>query len=208
VKFHATHADAIPSAYLAGIENLRTQTGRYRSILVHPEASDLLTQLSRGLLLTEGSALVADQRLGFDWLDSLQAKVEKEFDGLLPNTSIPVTLTSSTGVIPLRVPNRSGEALRVLVELQSSHLQILGINPRPVSPAETLNFSVKTKTTGTFPVRVLVETPQGDLIGQSSLVVRSTAFSRIALWITLGALLVLLGLWVRRFLRRARTTTS
>jgi hypothetical protein len=41
--------------------------------------------------------------------------------------------------------------------------------------------------------------PSGRPIGEARLVVRSTAYNRIALVITIGAALVLLLLWARRF---------
>ena len=41
--------------------------------------------------------------------------------------------------------------------------------------------------------------PSGRPIGETTLVVRSTAYNRIALLITIGAALVLLLLWARRF---------
>jgi hypothetical protein len=41
--------------------------------------------------------------------------------------------------------------------------------------------------------------PSGRMIGEATLVVRSTAYNRIALLITIGAALVLLLVWARRF---------
>jgi hypothetical protein len=65
-----------------------------------------------------------------------------------------------------------------------------------------LFFDVDLKTNGRFPVQVQVESPSGRVIGQSTLIVRSTGFNRIALIITIGAALVLLLAWARRFLPR------
>jgi len=52
---------------------------------------------------------------------------------------------------------------------------------------------------GRFEVHVLMVSPSGRLIGETEIVVRSTAYNRIALLITIGAALVLLLLWGRRF---------
>jgi hypothetical protein len=41
--------------------------------------------------------------------------------------------------------------------------------------------------------------PSGRLIGEDAFVVRSTAYNRIALLITIGAAIVLLLVWARRF---------
>ena len=65
----------------------------------------------------------------------------------------------------------------------------------------TLTFGVQARTTGRFPVQVQVETPDGTPIGPPArLVVRSTAYNRIALVLTIGAALFLLALWARRLL--------
>jgi hypothetical protein len=42
--------------------------------------------------------------------------------------------------------------------------------------------------------------PSGRMIGDATIVVRSTAYNRTALLITIGAALVLLLVWARRFL--------
>jgi hypothetical protein len=49
----------------------------------------------------------------------------------------------------------------------------------------------------------------GRLFAQQTIAVRSTAYNRIALLITIGAGLVLVAVWARRFLpsRTARRTT-
>jgi hypothetical protein len=205
-KFRAARPGPIPSGYMAKMQDVQVMGGRYRAILVDPGSSQLLTELGRQLLLTEGSALVANQPLGLEWLDSMRGHLQDQFDRIIPNTSLPVTLTSSSGVIPIRLPNGTGEKIKILVSLQSSHLQVAGQNPRLASPAETITFDVRSRTTGTYPVQVQVLTPQGDLIGETTLVVRSTAFSRIALVITLGAIAILIALWVRRLVRRPKKT--
>jgi hypothetical protein len=64
---------------------------------------------------------------------------------------------------------------------------------------ETLRLKASLRSTGRFPVRVLMVSPSGRMIGETTLVVRSTAYNRIALLITIGAALVLLLVWARRF---------
>jgi hypothetical protein len=70
---------------------------------------------------------------------------------------------------------------------------------------QTLTFPVDLKTTGRFPVLIQVAAPGGRVVNESSVVVRSTEYSRIALIITIAAAAVLVLLWARRFLSR-RTT--
>ena len=70
-----------------------------------------------------------------------------------------------------------------------------------VAPGEsdTLRLQARLRSTGRFPVRVLMVSPSGRLIAETQIVVRSTAYNRIALLITIGAALVLLLVWARRF---------
>jgi hypothetical protein len=67
-----------------------------------------------------------------------------------------------------------------------------------------VTFNVVAQTTGRFQVEVLVETPEGGPIADSSIVVRSTAYNRVALIVTIGAALFLAAWWGRRFLPRRR----
>ena len=63
-------------------------------------------------------------------------------------------------------------------------------------------MTVQAQTTGRFPITVQILAPQGGLITQSQLIVRSTAYNRVALVVTAGAVLFLLVWWGRRFLPR------
>jgi hypothetical protein len=54
-------------------------------------------------------------------------------------------------------------------------------------------------------VAIEVQTPAGDPIASSSIVVRSTAYNRVALVLTIGAAVFLAMWWGRRFLPRPRS---
>ena len=128
--------------------------------------------------------------------------------GIGANTAI-FTLVDSLVLraLPVRVASEAAERLRVSITLDSSHLARAASEDVVLEPGETqtLTFDVDLKTTGRFPVDVLVEAPGGRVIAQRSVTVRSTAYNRVALFITIAAAVVLLLAWGRRFLRR-RTT--
>ncbi|MDP9242094.1 MAG: hypothetical protein M3O84_02840, partial [Actinomycetota bacterium] len=73
-------------------------------------------------------------------------------------------------------------------------------------PDETLSFGVTPQTTGRFPVQVLVRTPSGRVLSSATLIVRSTAYNRIALIITIGAALMLFAIYARRALLARRSS--
>jgi Family of unknown function (DUF6049) len=114
-----------------------------------------------------------------------------------------VTLTSRHGAIPITVTNSGDQRLTVVLRLSSPRVDL-----PPVSDSFTLNprehvtrrVEVGTRTTGTFPIRVEVLTPDGKVHivqnGQVTLV--STAFNRVALFLAGGAAGFLLLWWGRR----------
>jgi hypothetical protein len=87
-----------------------------------------------------------------------------------------------------------------LVQLVSTRIREEPATPVELAPGETetLRLQASLRSTGRFQVVVLMISPSGRPIGEARLVVRSTAYNRIALVITIGAALVLLLLWARR----------
>ena len=69
----------------------------------------------------------------------------------------------------------------------------------------TRQFSVRARTAGTFPLRVVVTSPDGALVlGESRVTIRSTAASGVGVVLSVGALLLLLTWWARDVLRGER----
>jgi hypothetical protein len=188
-------------SYVEALKHARKRIKTYESALVGPSA--LPNQLRTLLLFAESGAFAGEERLGREFIERVEASIAGEFDKVRADVSQPVTLTSSNSVssIPVHIVNGSPQALRVTVELVSPRLRFANGSSRTLSLSEadqTLSFGVTPRTTGRFPVQVLVRTPKGRVLSSATLIVRSTAYNRIALVITLGAALVLIGLWARR----------
>jgi hypothetical protein len=84
----------------------------------------------------------------------------------------------------------------------------LTLDPRPQRGASTIDFSVETRATGSFPLQATVYTPDGRIVlSRVDIVVRSTAVSAVALAATGGGALFLLFAWVRRSVRRRKART-
>lgn len=189
--------------YVDELKQTRRRIDIYRSMLVNE--NPVPDQLETSLLLAEAGQFVEDPAGGLAFIRNARDTVGSVFDRVRPDAGQFVTLTSSTGnAIPIRVTNGTDEPLRVTVRLVSPHLRstpsltrVLGANT-----TTTLSMSVSLRTTGRFPVQIQAVSPSGRVISQATLIVRSTAYNRIALLITIGAALVLLGLWARRFLPR------
>ncbi|MDP8956344.1 MAG: DUF6049 family protein [Actinomycetota bacterium] len=200
----------LDSGYLARLSDVRQSLTRFETTA--EGARRLIDQLQDRLLLASTTASAGATGLGLQFMDSVQAAIRTTYEGVEVNPGV-VTLTSRQGFIPVTVRNTSGVPLRVRVKLIAdlSVAFVAGNSRRIVlPPAErTLTFAVRAKTTGRFPIRVQVRTPGPDgaaeTIAQSEVIVRSTVYNRLALFLTIGAGLFLLLWWGRRFVRRPRS---
>jgi hypothetical protein len=157
------------------------------------------------LLLAESGQFLVDESTGLPFVASAREEVESVFEKVRPDTAQPITLTSSSGSgIPIPVTNGNREPLRVSVRLVSSHLSGSPQSSLVLKADSTqiVNFDVQLNTSGRFDVIVEVASPSGRVINTGKLIVRSTAYNRFALFITIGAALLALLVWARRFVPR------
>lgn len=199
----ASKVPAMPARYVARIEEARGLIAEWLSILTDPEeAASQRADLTGQFLLTEGSYLVAHERLGTEWLQSIRDGLVEQFAQVAADTQQVVTLTASGGRIPVRITNNSDHDLRVRVELTSSRVRFPTGSTRDVSldggQTKVLVFGADAQTTGTFPVKVAIETPSGEQMTETTVTVRSTAYNRVALTVTMAAMAILLYAWARR----------
>jgi hypothetical protein len=195
--------EAFPTGYADRLERARRQVGTYRSMLV--DGSDAADRLDTQLLTAESGRFVQDPAAGEAFIASVLDKVDATFEAVRPDARQTITLTANSQKgVPIRVTNGNGEPLRVTVQLVSPHLRASPPKSVVLPPrqTETVSFDIELKTTGRFPAQVQVLSPSGHLIGQTTLIVRSTALNSIALVITVGAAILALLVWARRFLPR------
>ncbi len=191
------------SFYVNELKQTRRRIDVYRSMVVDDglKADRLDTQL----LLSESGAFLDDPSSGFAFIRSAGDRVTAAFAAVRTEAGPVVTLTSRSGsTIPVRVTNEADETYQVSIVLVSQYLVEAPSTEVVLGPgtAEELTFEVDLKATGRFPVQIQVVAPTGRVVNGSEFVVRSTAYSRIALIITVAAALVLVLLWARRFLPR------
>ena len=192
-----------PRTYVETIKQTRKRIESYRSMLVDKSLEP--DRLDNMLLLAESAQFLVDQTTGFSFIGSAREEIGSVFGAVRPDTTQPITLTSSTGTgIPIRLTNGNKEPLRVSVRLVSPHLSGSPHSSMVLKAdsTQTVNFDVQLNTTGRFPVDVEVTAPSGRVISRDTLIVRSTAYNRFALLITIGAALLALLVWTRRFVPR------
>jgi hypothetical protein len=106
--------------------------------------------------------------------------------------------------------NKTGKPVRVVVRVQSDKLDF----PRGTTQSleltrlnTTERFPVVARASGAFPIRITLESPDGNMVvGRARLTVRSTAASGASLVVALGAASFLAIWWGRNAMkgRRAR----
>jgi hypothetical protein len=193
-------------AYVGRIRSGHRAIRVYRSVLVEDRDQEV-EDLEDLILLSESSSFVGLERVGTTYVEEVEQHVSGFLDGIDPAGPATVTLAARTGLLNVGITNDTGAPVRVVVRLQSSRLAFLeGSTQEAVVEGDsaTLTFRVHALTTGQFPVRVQVETPTGDVMAESQIVVRSTAFSQVALVLTIGATLYLAVRAVRLLVRRSR----
>jgi hypothetical protein len=197
-----------PTTFVASLKQARRRIETLRSML--PPGNREPDRLETMLLLAEARQFLFSTSDGQAFIDAAREGVRATVDDLA--LSVPsVTLTSESGGIPVTVSNEGEHALRFSVRLVSQWLReepSAGLELGP-GDSQTLRMQARLRSTGRYEVRVQMVSPSGRLIGQQRLVVRSTAYNRVALFITIGAALMMLVVWARRFLpgRRARPTS-
>ncbi len=190
------------TSYVASLKQARRRIETVRSML--PERSEEPARLETLLLLAEARQFLVAEDAGLAFISSVRSTVDGIIGGLELETVSAVTLTSDAGSVPLTVRNTGNQRLSISVRLVSQYLRHSPSVDLELAPGEsrTLRLQVQLRTTGRFPIRVQLLSPSGRVIGQDTLIVRSTAYNRVALLITIGAALVLLLVWARRFVPR------
>lgn len=179
-------------------------------------------EIERHLLIAESADWWSSRariEQGLAFATDIPTAVKAEFHKIKAPASQTITLTSHTGVIPLSISSLLAYPVDVVVRLNSDKLRFLpSANLAPcqhgtsdqcifISKLQKLNHTLEVKTvaqtTGTFPLRVIIETPsQGITIDHSQLNIRSTAYNRVAVTITAGAATFLVAWWFASVARK------
>lgn len=205
----ATLGTSAPGGFTSGYSSDLAVTDRrvitFASILEEPVGE--ADRLHRWLQYAEASQYVDNEGSGRMWIRAVNDVIDRTFSRLKPDTARVLTFTSRTGTIPLRMGDPGGRVLNVKIELASGRVDFLDGNVRPIrldQANQVVTFRAEVKAAGPSNIDVLVTSPTGQILTRGVLVVRSTAVNPIALIITAGAGLVLIGLWSRRLFRRRR----
>jgi hypothetical protein len=193
--------------YVAAIHLERRRIDALRSVL--PGDAELADELSQDLLYAEAGEYVADPEAGRRWTDAVEVRTAAIFSRAAPAPNQAFTLASVNTTIPLLMPGSEGPPMTVKIELRSSQLRFPDGSVQEAtigSEDRSVVFRVQATGAGQGSVQVIVRAPNGRVLSDTTFAVRSTAFNRVALAITVAAALALVALWLRRVVARRRTT--
>jgi hypothetical protein len=193
--------------YVAAIRDERHRIDALTSLV--PGDAGVADQLTQDLLYAEAGSYVADPTAGRTWIDAVDTRTGAVFARTLPKPDQVFTLASGNTRIPLLMPGSDGPPLQVTIELESAKLLFPEGADRTVTIGandQIVTIPVQATGAGQGSVLVRVRAPNGRVLSETTFVVRSTAFNRVAVAITFAAALGLVVLWVRRLVARRRTT--
>jgi Family of unknown function (DUF6049) len=176
----------------------------------HPP-DGLVEGLRRDVLMSQsrlwwGSEELAEE--GGSYAAEASARAFREMQKVRIGAPGSVTLTSRRGEIKLEVFNDAAYPMRVAIDVQSTGLGIERrlIRTIPAGKQRPVTVQVDARFSGTFPLFVSTKTPDGLPIQEGiEIAVTSTQFNRIALGLTIGALIFLVLFYLNRGIKRRRT---
>lgn len=193
-----------PSVSGAAVRGARSRLSSFTTVV--PDGLPRIDELDRALLVAQSADLRSSSRAR--WINGVHRGISDVVGRVrIPSRGGAVTVTARRGDVPISIQNEAPFPLRAIVELDSDSLDFPQGTTREVQ-LDRLNtsarFVVRARSSGTFPMRVRLMSPDGRLeLASSRLVVRSTAFSGVGVLISAGAALFLV-VWWGRHLRRGR----
>ena len=205
-------AAGLPANYLNRVGQTRSELDSFRRAVGNDIQPTGGGNYDRDLLVAESSDWrpAAARARGRGFIAAVRNGIRTVYRRIQVGTT-PVTLTSRRGTIPVTIANDSEERVTVVLRLTSPKVDLPATSdPFVLEPGRrtTQLLPVGTRTTGSFPIRVDVLTPDGrEVIAAGEIRLVSTAFNRVALGLTGGAVGALL-LWWWRSDRRRRAGTD
>jgi hypothetical protein len=171
-----------------------------------PTTSERLRRLGRNVLVAESRTWWRDPVTGAEYATDSQSEALAEMEKVSVAGAEGTTFTSRSGEIQLLLSNDASYPVKVAIRFDSPGLEFdRDAIIDTYEPGRTpLTVAADTTSSGTFPLRINLETIDGYVISTDEVIIRSTSFNEIALGITLGALAFLVLFYVVRAVRKRR----
>lgn len=169
----------------------------------------VVASMQRRLLVSGSDDLERSQRRAY--LDVISRQIDRAASSVVAPETGNVTLASRDGRIPLNLSNENLYDVTVRLRFDSEKLTFPDgdtvIVHLPASTVTSLDVDVRARSSGTFPLRMVITSPDEIVVvSRSRFTVRSTAVSGVGLVLSVGAGLFLALWWASHFrrVRRAR----
>jgi hypothetical protein len=199
-----TTPEAFSASYADDLAVASHRVDAFESVVEEPPGE--ADTLRRAVLYAEASQYIGNEGSGRVWINAVDGVIDRTFSRLAPDTSRVLTFTSRSGKIPLRMGDPGDRVVNVAIELVSGRVEFPdSVRTIRLNQADqVVSFQAEVKAAGRSRIDVFVTSPTGVVLAERVLYVSSTAVNPIALLITIGAGLILVGLWSRRLFRRRR----
>ena len=204
----ARRARELSTGYLERIAAVQASIDSLRSVLADP--LPVIAPLTSAVLRAESSSWRTRPREGERLVDSIDASLAT-IEGrvyVVPRDN--VVLSGDRGSVPVTVTNDFDQTVRVGVTISADPAARLDAESLPaveIEPGRRASLEVPVRVVGgdALTVAVQLTDPAGRAFGEPvSLELRTTAYSRAALWVAIAAAAVLVLLVVYDIVRRAR----
>ncbi|CAN5302683.1 DUF6049 family protein [soil metagenome] len=203
-------ASELDTTYVARLGQARDALGPLQGLL--PEDDPATAQFADSLLAAASIAYRSplNREAGEQRIDQVLTLLTGLTDAVQVISSAPITLTSSTGEVPVTLSNTGEVPIRLRVSVESARFAFPAGDSREVTlqprSSQQLRFLAEALNPGGFAaITVTVDDPtQGLVLTQARISVRSTAFPVVGLIAILGSAVVLV-VWGLRQSGRRRT---
>ena len=204
----ARRARELSAGYLQRITTTQASVESLRTVLTDPLR--VTAPIASALLRAESSSWRTRPREGERLLDSIDASLAETESSVYVVPRDNVVLSGDRGSVPVTVTNDFDQTVRVGVVITANPAARLDAQPLAaveIEPGRRASLEVPVRVVGgeALTVSVQLTDPSGQAFGEPvSLELRTTAYSRAALWVAIAAAVVLVLLVVYDIVRRAR----
>jgi hypothetical protein len=204
----ANRGRELGAGYLARVEATRGSVESLRTVLTDP--LPVTGPITSALLRAESSAWRTRVREGERLLDAIEASVAGAQSEIYVIPRDNIVFSGDRGSVPVTVANDFDQPVRVGITVSAEPAARLDAQPLPpveIEPGRRASLEVPVRVIGgdALTVSVQLTDPSGAAFGEpASLELRTTAYSRAALWVAVGAAVILVLLVIFDIVRRGR----
>ena len=199
----------LPGEYVDRIMRAQESLALLRQVV--DNAIDITEPIAAALLRSSSAAWRNQEQTGSELLTIIQADLDADAAKVNVVSRGTVTFSGNTGRIPITVANDFDRPVTVGLVVEgspSARLQAEPLTPLQIEAGRRASLEVPVRIIGgePLPVSVRLITAEGEAFGsEAKMTLQTTAYSRAALWVSIGAAVLLVLLVIADAVRRARS---